>query len=41
MVNLTIVCFKTVFYFLPILAYPYSISAQSQDEEQIAEQSNN
>ena len=35
MVNLTIVCFKNVFYLLVILAYPYNISAQSQDKDQI------
>jgi len=36
MANLTIVCFKIVFCLLVILAYPSSISAQSQDEKQIA-----
>ena len=36
MANLTIVCFKIVFCLLVILAYPSGISAQSQDEKQIA-----
>jgi len=37
MANLTIVCFKNVFYLLVILSYPFSISAQSKDEKQIGQ----
>ena len=37
MANLTIVCFKNVFYLLVILSYPFSSSAQSKDEKQIGQ----